>query len=104
MTFGRTKIIQTKMKDPLIRRVVKQHEIERLVYKSLLRELPVNQRPLVSWYLNNLPKQSSKVQVSNRCVLTNRSRGVSTKFRLSRICIRNLAANGLLPGVAKSSW
>jgi len=92
------------MKDSLIRRVVQQHEIERLVYKSLLRDLPVNERPLINWYLNNLPKQSSKVQVLNRCVLTNRNRGISTKFRLSRICIRNLAASGLLPGVTKSSW
>jgi len=92
------------MKDVLLRHVVKQHEIERLVYKSLLRGLSASERPLMTWYLNNLPKQSSKVQVHNRCVLTNRARAVSKKFRLSRICIRNLAASGLLPGVTKSSW
>ena len=92
------------MKDRITRTVVRRHEMERLVYTSLLRELPVSDHALIRWYLNTLPKQSSKTQVRNRCVLTNRSRGVYKQFKLSRICIRNLAAAGLLPGVTKSSW
>lgn len=97
------------MKDNLTRRVVNNYEIERLVYKTLSLHSESNDRIknnkiLQSWYLNSLPKQSSKTQVKNRCVLTNRSHGVYRQFRLSRICIRNLAALGLLPGVTKSSW
>jgi len=51
-----------------------------------------------------LPKDSSITRLRNRCVITGRSRGVYSKFMLSRMCIRSLASNNQLPGVKKSSW
>jgi small subunit ribosomal protein S14 len=54
--------------------------------------------------LNKLPRDSSSIRIRNRCELTGRSRGNYRKFKLSRICIRELAGRGLLPGVIKSSW
>ncbi len=54
--------------------------------------------------LNQLPRDSSGIRIRNRCELTGRSRGNYRKFKLSRICIRELAGRGLLPGVIKSSW
>jgi len=90
-------------KDLLIRRIVHQFEIKKLVYECLVRELPQH-RDYFAWKRNSFPPQASKGQIRNRCVLTNRSRGVHRKFRLSRISIRELAGSGLLPGVTKSSW
>ncbi len=51
-----------------------------------------------------LPRNGSKVRIHNRCALTGRSRGVYRKFGLNRIKIREMANNGELPGVVKSSW
>ncbi|MCB2054545.1 MAG: 30S ribosomal protein S14 [Geminicoccaceae bacterium] len=54
--------------------------------------------------LAKLPRNSSKVRVRNRCNLTGRPRGYYRKFGLSRIALRDLASEGLVPGVTKSSW
>jgi len=54
--------------------------------------------------LTKLPKNSSKVRLVNRCSVTGRPRAVLRKFGVSRITLRELAVNGRLPGVIKSSW
>lgn len=45
-----------------------------------------------------------KVRSRNRCLLCGRPRGYIGKFQMCRICFRNLALRGELPGVIKSSW
>ncbi len=45
-----------------------------------------------------------KVQAYNRCRVCGRPRGYMRKFQLCRICFRNLALEGQLPGITKSSW
>lgn len=54
--------------------------------------------------LNKLSPNSSPVRRRNRCQLTGRSRGFLRKFKLSRLCFREMASNGLIPGVTKASW
>jgi small subunit ribosomal protein S14 len=54
--------------------------------------------------LNKLPRDTSPVRLRNRCQLTGRSRGYLRKFGLSRLCFRELAAIGYIPGVFKASW
>ncbi len=54
--------------------------------------------------LSALPRNSSPVRVRNRCALTGRSRGYMGLFKLSRIMFRELALQGVLPGVKKTSW
>jgi small subunit ribosomal protein S14 len=54
--------------------------------------------------LNKLPKNSSPTRLRNRCQLTGRARGCLRKFKLSRLCFREMARMGLIPGVVKSSW
>ena len=54
--------------------------------------------------INDLPRDSSRVRIRNRCEITGRARGVYRKFGLSRIKIRELSMSGELPGVVKSSW
>ena len=51
---------------------------------------------------NRAPK--FKVRHRNRCRVCGRPRGFMRKFALCRICFRNLALQGYLPGVTKSSW
>jgi small subunit ribosomal protein S14 len=54
--------------------------------------------------LQKLPKNSSKVRLHNRCKLTGRPKGYMRQFGISRINFRELASNGLIPGVKKASW
>ena len=54
--------------------------------------------------LDKLPKNSSPVRLHNRCSLTGRPKGYMRKFGLSRIQFREMASNGLIPGVKKASW
>ncbi len=54
--------------------------------------------------LAKLPRNSSPVRIRLRCGLTGRPRGNYRKFELSRIALRDLASNGQIPGMVKSSW
>jgi small subunit ribosomal protein S14 len=54
--------------------------------------------------LAKLPRNSSKVRLHNRCNLTGRPKGYIRHFGLSRITFREMALNGLIPGVTKASW
>ncbi len=54
--------------------------------------------------LAELPRNSSPVRIRLRCELTGRPRAVYRKFKLSRIALRDLATNGQIPGMVKSSW
>jgi small subunit ribosomal protein S14 len=54
--------------------------------------------------LNKMPRNSSKVRLRNRCKMTGRVRGYLRKFKLSRLAFREMALNGLIPGVTKASW
>lgn len=54
--------------------------------------------------LQQLPRASSPTRLRNRCWVTGRSRGYYRDFGLSRHVLREMAHEGLLPGVTKSSW
>ncbi len=54
--------------------------------------------------LQKLPKNSSPVRLHNRCKLTGRPRGYMRQFGISRVKFRELANQGLIPGVKKASW
>ncbi|MDR2533669.1 MAG: 30S ribosomal protein S14 [Tannerellaceae bacterium] len=54
--------------------------------------------------LQNLPKNASPVRLHNRCSITGRPKGYVRQFGISRIQLRELASNALIPGVKKASW
>jgi small subunit ribosomal protein S14 len=54
--------------------------------------------------LQKLPKNSSRVRLHNRCKLTGRPKGYMRQFGISRINFREMASEGLIPGVKKASW
>lgn len=54
--------------------------------------------------LAKLPRNSSPVRLVNRCKITGRRRGFIGKFQVSRLTFRELALQGLIPGVTKASW
>jgi small subunit ribosomal protein S14 len=54
--------------------------------------------------LAELPRNSARVRVRNRCALTGRPRGYHRKFGMSRIAVRELGSAGQIPGLVKASW
>ncbi|MBW7890512.1 MAG: 30S ribosomal protein S14 [Chitinophagaceae bacterium] len=54
--------------------------------------------------LDDLPRNSSKVRLKNRCQVSGRPRGYIRYFGLSRVAFRDMALNGTIPGVKKASW
>lgn len=95
--------------------IAKQKRREKLVnlnwekrqqLKAIVRDLKKgdDERQNAQDALNKLPKNSSPVRLRNRCQLTGRARGYYRKFKLSRLCFREMANNGLIPGVVKASW
>ena len=54
--------------------------------------------------LQQLPRDASPVRLVNRCRASGRRHGYIRRFQLSRIAFRELASNGMIPGVTKSSW
>ena len=54
--------------------------------------------------LQKLPRNSSPTRIRNRCSMSGRSRAYVGMFGLSRIAFRDMALNGLIPGVRKASW
>jgi len=54
--------------------------------------------------LQRLPLNSNPIRMHNRCKMTGRPKGYMRQFGISRICFREMAAAGLIPGVKKASW
>ena len=65
---------------------------------------PMEERFAATLKLAELPRNSAKERIRNRCEMTGRPRGVYRKHKLSRIALRDLGSKGLIPGLLKSSW
>ena len=87
-------------------RLVVQYAARRAELKAISKneELPQEERFAARLKLAALPRNSSKTRLRNRCELTGRPRGVYRKLKLSRIGLRDMASNGQIPGMVKSSW
>ncbi|MCC8417109.1 MAG: 30S ribosomal protein S14 [Rickettsia endosymbiont of Bryobia graminum] len=68
------------------------------------KDLPLEERFALVIKLAELPRNSAINRVRSRCEITGRPRGVYSKFGLSRNKLRELAGEGLVPGLIKSSW
>jgi small subunit ribosomal protein S14 len=77
----------------------------RLEIKNQIKQINSFEKQLyLQEQLQQLPRDSVKSRLRNRCWLTGRSRGVYRNFGLSRHVLRDMSHECLLPGVTKSSW
>jgi small subunit ribosomal protein S14 len=72
--------------------------------KSVDMKLSEEERFDAQLKLQKLPRDTSRSRIVNRCFVTGRPRGHLRKFGLSRIAFREMALDGKIPGVTKSSW
>ena len=68
------------------------------------KKITLEERFKAQQKLSNLPRNSAKVRVMNRCQITGRPHGVYRKLKISRIALRQLGLQGKIPGMVKSSW
>jgi small subunit ribosomal protein S14 len=68
------------------------------------KDLPLEERFAATLKLAQLPRNSSKTRIRNRCEVTGRPRAFYRKLKMSRIALRELGSKGMIPGLVKSSW
>ncbi len=68
------------------------------------KKIPLEERFKAQQKLSQLPRNSAKSRVMNRCEITGRPHGVYRKLKISRIALRQLGLQGKIPGLVKSSW
>ena len=89
-----------------VKQLVKQFASKRDELKAIANDqnLPLEERYAARLKLAELPRNSSKVRIRNRCQLTGRPRAFYRKLKMSRIALRELGSQGQIPGLVKSSW
>jgi len=88
------------------RRLAKKYSGRRARLRAAARDKskPMEERFAATLKLAELPRNSAKERIRNRCEITGRPRGYYRKHKLSRIALRDLGSKGLIPGLLKSSW
>lgn len=79
----------------------KRAELKKIIMN---RDLPIEERFKAQLKMNELPRDTSRIRVRNRCEVTGRPRGYYRKLKMSRIALRELGSIGKIPGLVKSSW
>ncbi|WP_102958512.1 30S ribosomal protein S14 [Mangrovicella endophytica] len=87
-------------------RMVAKYAAKREALKAITTnaEAPMEERFRAQLQLAELPRNSSKTRIRNRCEVTGRPRAYYRKLKMSRIALRDLGNNGQIPGIVKSSW
>ncbi|MCZ2158572.1 30S ribosomal protein S14 [Bartonella sp. 220] len=86
--------------------MVKRYAARRARLKAIVMDQKVSleERFKASVQLAELPRNSAKVRVRNRCEVSGRPRAYYRKLKMSRIALRELGSVGHIPGIVKSSW
>ncbi len=95
-------IAKEKKKITLAERNVKKRA--ELKKKIIDENLDIDERRDAMFALQKLARNTSRARVTRRCQATGATHAVYRKFQLNRISFRNMALQGLLPGVTKASW
>ena len=101
--MAKTSSIQRNLKRiRLVKKFLKKRKDLKKIIKN--KKLPLEERFAAQLKLAKIPRNSAKVRIRNRCEITGRPHGVYRKLRISRIALRDLASEGKIPGMTKSSW
>ncbi len=88
------------------RRLVEKYAARRAALKAVAKDVSASkeERFAARIKLAAMPRNSAPTRVRNRCEVTGRPRGYYRKLRMSRIALRELSSQGIIPGMVKSSW
>jgi small subunit ribosomal protein S14 len=88
------------------RKLAKSYNARRAKLKAIIKDKskPAEDRFAASLKLAELPRNSSKTRIRNRCLVSGRPRGFYRKLKMSRLALRQLGSEGKIPGLVKASW
>ena len=88
------------------RKMVKQFAGKRARLKAIIQNktTPMEERFAAQLKLTEMPRNSAKTRIRNRCEITGRPRAYYRKLKMSRLALREMSNQGLIPGMVKSSW
>jgi small subunit ribosomal protein S14 len=98
--------VSSQEKNKRRRALVDRYAEKRKALKAIIkdRSKPMEERFAAQLKLAELPRNSSKVRIRNRCEITGRPRAYYRKLQICRNQLRELASQGRIPGMVKSSW
>lgn len=96
------KIAQNNHRIRMVEKAAKKRAELRAISKD--ENVPLEERMAARAKLAQMPRNTAETRIRQRCFLTGRPRGNLSKFGLCRIKFRELALNGQISGVTKSSW
>ncbi len=101
--MAKVSMVQRELKR---QRLVAKYATKRAALKEIATDesKPMEERFKARLKLAKLPRDSSATRLHNRCQLTGRPKAYYRKLKMSRIMLRDLASDGLIPGMVKSSW
>ena len=87
-------------------KLVAQYAAKRTALKEIANDenLPMEERFKARLKLAKLPRNSSATRLHNRCQVSGRPKAYYRRLKMSRIALRDLASEGKIPGMVKSSW
>jgi len=101
--MAKTSSIQRNLKRiKLANKLLKKRQELKKIIKN--KKLPLEERFKAQLKLAKFPRNSARTRIRNRCEITGRPHGVYRKLKISRIALRELASEGKIPGMTKSSW
>ena len=85
-------------------KLVAKYAKKRAALKEIVRKGEPAEAYEAAQKLQSLPKNANPIRLHNRCKMSGRPKGYIRQFGISRIEFREMASNGLIPGVHKASW
>ena len=85
-------------------KLIARYAEKRAALKEIVRKGEPAEAFEAAQKLQAIPKNANPIRLHNRCKLTGRPRGYMRQFGIPRIQFREMASNGLIPGVKKASW
>ena len=98
----KSKIVKNIQRQEIVQRYFSQRKELKAIIKNSNTSFEEKRMAIIK--LEKMPRDANPIRVRNRCSLTGRPRGFYRKFGLSRISLREMANNGLIPGIRKASW
>ncbi len=85
-------------------KLVAKYASKRAALKEIIRKGEPAEAYEAAQKLQSIPKNANPIRLHNRCKMSGRPKGYMRQFGISRIDFREMASNGLIPGVHKASW
>ena len=85
-------------------KLVAKYAEKRVALKKIVRTGDLAEAFEAAQKLQEIPRNANPIRLHNRCKMTGRPKGYIRQFGISRIQFREMASNGLIPGVKKASW